>query len=370
MPRRCLFTLNNPEEYPEDVALIKACELHPLFRFIIFQGEEAETGTKHLQGYLELKGSRTFKFIKKHFLGPHAHIEQADGNSKQNIHYCTKPNMLPSGAPCECLHCNDARKIIAEGHPNWLPEYHRGKPAMTLSGEAYWDTILDAIKKKTPIAALIDEHPQTIAHLPRIKQLQRLMRQEERVNKKVEHPDKDKREIKCVWIYGSPGTGKTQAVWDLFPDLFVCGSFKNAFDFYMGEKTILWDDFYPIDLEYFLKLTDIWPVILSCRYEDNYARWNEAFITSNFQPLDLYKEAKTVHQKALLRRLIVVKLTKTGEKRTFFKQEYEEMFDEESEGDLPVDDCFDFIITKSTPFDSLADLLASEPYRRYGDDPL
>jgi len=83
--RRCCFTLNNPNN--TILKLIeKICDERQ-YKYCI--GEEVgESGTPHLQGYIEFPSPKTFGTIQR--LLPGAHIERAKGTRKQNLTYCKK----------------------------------------------------------------------------------------------------------------------------------------------------------------------------------------------------------------------------------------------------------------------------------------
>ena len=55
---------------------------------VVYGFERSNTGTPHLQGYLELKRTQRLSHVKKIF--PTAHWYGADGNALQNYSYCTK----------------------------------------------------------------------------------------------------------------------------------------------------------------------------------------------------------------------------------------------------------------------------------------
>lgn len=81
--RNWCFTLNNYTE--EEEAAIKAWEV----KYIVFGHEVApETGTPHLQGYVEWKGTKKLTTLKK--LNDHIHWEIAKGDRNDNRTYCTK----------------------------------------------------------------------------------------------------------------------------------------------------------------------------------------------------------------------------------------------------------------------------------------
>jgi len=79
--------------------------LHPTWtntKFLIYQREQE--GHEHLQGYLELTNSKTFKQIHLMDGLEDAHFERRRGTAKQAAHYCMKP---VDG--CVCDVCDEER---------------------------------------------------------------------------------------------------------------------------------------------------------------------------------------------------------------------------------------------------------------------
>jgi len=84
---RYLFTLNNwtAIEYNK----LKKFGEGPTVGYMIMGKEGVQPGkTPHIQGYLELKRSQRFSFVKK--MMPRAHWTRANGTAQQNIDYCSK----------------------------------------------------------------------------------------------------------------------------------------------------------------------------------------------------------------------------------------------------------------------------------------
>lgn len=78
--RNWFFTLNNYEQKDIDHIISLDCNY-------VFQEEQGESGTKHLQGVLMYKNARSFTSIKK--ILPRAHIEVCK-DVKSSIRYCCK----------------------------------------------------------------------------------------------------------------------------------------------------------------------------------------------------------------------------------------------------------------------------------------
>lgn len=85
--RKWVFTLNNytdDELINIDTFLVSKCDKY-------IRGKEVGIeGTPHLQGYMEFKNARNFKYIKG--IMPRAHLERARGTAIENLKYCKKDN--------------------------------------------------------------------------------------------------------------------------------------------------------------------------------------------------------------------------------------------------------------------------------------
>lgn len=82
--RNICFTVNNYDEKDFDTILS-----NPAFSYVIVAREVASTGTRHLQGYCELKKRTRFNSARKLF--PHGtHLEARKGTSQQAADYCRK----------------------------------------------------------------------------------------------------------------------------------------------------------------------------------------------------------------------------------------------------------------------------------------
>ncbi len=93
--RKACFTLNN---YTEDDFTQLLSTFHDM-KYIIGK-EVGESGTPHLQGYVEFGRQYSFKQVKE-LIGERAHIEKPKGTRKQNVKYCSKEGNFVSTFPLE-----------------------------------------------------------------------------------------------------------------------------------------------------------------------------------------------------------------------------------------------------------------------------
>lgn len=80
--RNWCFTINNYEDVMQPLDFV------PEDAFIAWQAEKGESGTPHLQGYIELPENSRLSALKK--LHPTAHWEPRRGTQKQALDYATK----------------------------------------------------------------------------------------------------------------------------------------------------------------------------------------------------------------------------------------------------------------------------------------
>lgn len=85
--RRCCFTRNNYSE--DDVAVLNVLATRQGTVCLIYGKEVGASGTPHLQGYIECRGTRTLTAWKK-LLPDGSHVEPANGSRAQNFTYCSK----------------------------------------------------------------------------------------------------------------------------------------------------------------------------------------------------------------------------------------------------------------------------------------
>lgn len=213
--RNWCFTYNN---YTEDVFTTIKGHAQDACKYAIIGKEKGELGTPHLQGYLCYRNAKTFDQVKKK-LGPGAHLERAKGTANDSRNYCSKDgDFWETGE---------------------LPEKSGG------------DSLLEKIKKNKrlldetiPLDTLIEDGTLSAYSYLLIKRT----RMERAINADPYTPE----DVRGLWIWGDPGTGKTRHVWATYPGLYEKAQNK-WFDGYTGEETILLDDLDTNILGHYLK---------------------------------------------------------------------------------------------------------------------
>lgn len=110
--RRCCFTLNNYNNTSTSsmIGLLNSKK----YLFIIGK-EVGESGTPHLQGYIEFGKPVNFRTIQR--LIPGAHIEKAKGDRTSNIKYCSKDGDFESTFPVPL----EERCLMRYDNVTWKP---------------------------------------------------------------------------------------------------------------------------------------------------------------------------------------------------------------------------------------------------------
>lgn len=260
--RNFVFTFNNYTQ--QDVDRIYNYEFS---EYVIIGFEIGESGTPHMQGYMELKKQLGFNRVKTD-LGDGIHIESRKGTQKQAIDYCKKDGQfVENGVAKKSGKRNDisrVKEIIYEED----------------------GTMMDVISEATSYQAL--------------RSGQILL---------TYKPPKQKFFPKTVhWFWGPSGTNKTRtAVESCSDDYWISGENLKWFDGYFGQKFVIIDDFRKdfCTFHFLLRLLDVYH--LRVPYKGGFVEWNPdlIFITSCYAPSDVYETREDIYQ--LLRRITEIR---------------------------------------------------------------
>lgn len=129
--RNICFTINNPTEEDRTWVQEVVCS------YIVAGDEVGESGTLHIQGYVEFKESKRFSTLKNE--NPRAHFEKRRGSAKQAADYCKKDGhfiergrMSKQGKrsdleePVADVAAGVSMREIALTHPVEYVKYHKG----------------------------------------------------------------------------------------------------------------------------------------------------------------------------------------------------------------------------------------------------
>lgn len=258
--KRWCFTLNNYTE--EEESQVRCLVSEGSCRYIIVGREVGESGTPHLQGYLETNGKMSLSSMKK--ILSRCHWTKANGSAQSNRTYCTKED----------------RDAFEDGSP-----MAQGKRSD-----------LEEIQEKLDSGVTTTEIAET--HFSKWVVYRRSF--EAYAARKIV-PRRWKTQVHIYW--GPTGTGKTRFCQDQVMDskFWSPGDYK-WFDGYSEQEIVIIDDFrgeYPLPL--LLKLLDRYPMQVPVK--GGFANWNprKVYITSNVNP-NLWYDSDEWSRAALKRR--------------------------------------------------------------------
>lgn len=255
--RRWVFTLNN-YTCEEEKSLSLGGER---IKYITWGRERGESGTPHLQGFVQFKAPTSLRQVKE--ISERAHWEIARGNNDQAITYCHKDG--------DYFEWGDRP---AQGKRNDMEELKE---------------LVFAGKSGVELAR---------AHFGSYVRYQR------GIEKVVQQVRREREKIPPVvkYIWGPTGSGKTRFAYDNHEDIWTYPG-KGWFDGYSGQKVALLDDLRADDglsFGFLLRLLDRYP--LDVPVKGGHVVWDPEiiYITSNIKPEELFR----MHDSApLLRRL-------------------------------------------------------------------
>ncbi len=264
---RFRFTWNN---YPKNHRKLLESILE--ITFIVYGQETGAQGTPHLQGYLEIgKKEKTItalqKVFKKAKIG--LTILVADLDALDNTLYCIKEANV-------CVN-------------KWGKPFKQGKRTDLITVGKY-------LKVHTLDETAVKFQREFIKFHGGLSKLKEVFNRMD---------SKSWRNIETSVFHGKAGRGKTRLATDVIHYYKLNEDSSTVWwDGYMGEKTLIIDDFDGwISYNRLLGLLDGYQCRLAIKGGFTYARWTKVIITSNYAPKEWFSQGLT---EALKRRLHVV----------------------------------------------------------------
>lgn len=265
------FTWNNYQDV-DYIDILNKAKNDLGISYIVYGYEIAPTtGTLHLQGYVQTEKRVYLTKINKCL--PKVHITICNGSSQDNIDYCKKlDNFVEDGVPR-----TEARRIK--------------------KCKDDWEALVN-LAESGKIQEIRTDFPKE--YLVYYRTFQQIAQDRLKPEPIVRA---------CYWIWGKPGSGKSRAVHQHFPDAY----WKNAnkwWDGYQGQESVVLDDLGGAFLyEHLKRWADRYPVIGEVKGSSIGLSYKRFIVTSNF---DVDDPAITEHIpletiRAVQRRFVVVR---------------------------------------------------------------
>lgn len=235
-----------------------------------------DTGKEHIQGYVEFTSNQRKSAVQRTIGDATLHVERRLGTAAEASEYCKKARSAVQGSDGLTLEWGCMSK----------PE--QGK-------RTDWDVLREGLTEGRGIRWAAEEHTGLfVRYHGGVRALSEVLQE-----------SNTQREVTTHVLWGDTGSGKTRAVFEVDPDVFVVHADGKWWDGYHGQKTILFDDFYgEIRYSTMLRLLDRYPMRLQVKGGTVNARWTDVWITSNKPPSEWYPQEQTIA--ALERRLETV----------------------------------------------------------------
>lgn len=281
-----VFTINNPTQHsvvrPDNTNPADPKTWMPVLQYLVYQLEQGEAETPHLQGYLVLKEAQRMSYVRK--LSPVAHWEPRNGTHQQAKDYCTKAE----GRLSEPIEMGEEPRL----------------PGRKQSDDRFAN-IVKMIKEGATDSLLIDEDPKTfIQHFSGIQ----------RVRLTVAQVTRNWR-TRAIVLWGPTGTGKSRFLSDLrdrFPnEVYWKPKDEGNTNWWDGispnHKYVVLDEFYGDKPFYFMtKLLDSNPLLVPIKSAFAEIHPCTVIITSNDDPSNWYRNLPPERKAVLFRRLTVI----------------------------------------------------------------
>jgi len=270
--KRWCFTLNN-----YNGSDIEDCRkfIETRCSYGVFGEEVGESGTPHLQGFINCRESHNLASLKV-LLGSKFHFERARGTDRENRRYCTKDGKYYESGSCTGSSNGSSPVSVGEAFIRHMDERRNLREFMELH----------------PCAWL--KHGSTMLR-----------------NYFACKPLIQREGVGCMWIWGPPGVGKSRHAHSTFPDAYIKDGRSIWWNGYNLETEVIIDDLAPksIDMNHLLKWFDRYKCYVQTKGGMMPLYAITFVVTSNFPPEDCYKlDDGRDHPQldALLRRLNVV----------------------------------------------------------------
>lgn len=270
------WTLNNYTL--EEIVLLRTLVLTGKCKYIMWGKEVGESGTPHLQGYLELVKKERITGIRKWMPPRVANLDPRRGTQDQAINYCKKDGLFEEhGEKTVQPGCSLSEK------ENLIQNQLIDLRSQILAGASE--------------PQIYEANPYLAARFPKF------------ISKLTEWRVPEIRDNLVIELHVGPtGSGKTSQAFQRFPTIYnmpVKSGTTLWFNGYYGQKVVLLDDFKGgFGLDNLLRLLDKFPIQVENKGGFHWFVPERIIMTSNFEEKEWYDYSKREeHFLALQRRI-------------------------------------------------------------------
>jgi len=283
--RSICFTHNNYAE--GDLEKVQAWDA---VKYGVIGKEVGESGTPHLQGYLQFKKRLSLKKVSDTlhaFFNARAHTEAAKATPSKNFEYCSKDG-------------------------DFVEWGEKPKMGRRMDLEAAYDDARSDIR----MVEVADRHKSAFIRYHRGIERVRQLHNEEKAE--------DFRFVEVVVHSGPTGCGKTRNAMTVEEGARkpykIQGDQLQWWDGYEGQEVIVIDEYANnVPITVMLGLLDGYKLRLPVKGGFTYARWTQVQITTNLKQEQLHDQAKDEHREALWRRITLWKSYWSSESNPWLK---------------------------------------------------
>nr|QNJ57241.1 replication protein [Cressdnaviricota sp.] len=261
--RNYCFTVNNYSETCIN-RLNAELDLNSRVDYMLFATEVGESGTRHLQGYIELNCAMSLTALKTFLCLPKSiHLEPRRGTQEQAVQYCLK---------------EEVDKVVYQ----WgTPKASRSRAAA--AGKNKLLPFKEQLLEEG--LASVSNDPDCTFHL--LKHAQAFL--------SINETPRDRTvPLTVYWLWGPTGTGKTHRAYTECEEANVVPYIKSSgtkwFDGYDGESHVIFDDLRDswFEFSFLLKLLDVYPHRVECKGGSRQWKPEVIFITAPKPPSEMY----------------------------------------------------------------------------------
>lgn len=270
---RFCFTKNNYSAV--EVSRLCDVELERHLKYWCFGKEVGESGTPHLQGYLEFDNSMKLRITAaktrlEEFGLMGFHLEIAKGTADQNIAYCSKDGQF----------------------------FEFGIRPKGQGKRTDLDNVCAAIAAGDTMPQLITKFPAQVIKFQRGIEFLIQAQQPRRFFKTT-----------VWWLWGPTGSGKSRWAWSQAPEAYMKCSSHKWWTGYIGQESVIIDDYRPskeMPFNFMLNLLDRYPLSVETKGGMVEFLAKTIYITSPFSPdqiCDMLEWLGTEQKEQLIRRV-------------------------------------------------------------------